>query len=63
MLISAQIVKTLVTTTDNSPSEDSFHPDDLTTQYTAVTPRFKSYSIVNIMLKIVALKVLHLLYA
>ena len=31
MMISAQVVETSVTTTDNSPSQDYTHPDDQTT--------------------------------
>ena len=31
MMTSAQVVKTSVTTTDNSPSQDDTHPDDQTT--------------------------------
>ena len=31
MMTSAQVVKTSVTTTDNSPSQDYPHPDDQTT--------------------------------
>ena len=31
MMTSAQVVETLVTTADNSPSQDYTHPDDQTT--------------------------------
>ena len=42
MMTSAQVVETLVTTTDNSPSQDYILPDDQTTQL-HVTPGFKPF--------------------
>ena len=40
MMTSAQVVKTLVNVTNNSPFRDYSHPDDQTTQ-TTETPGFK----------------------
>ena len=44
MMISAQVVETSVTTTDNSPSQDYTHPDDQTTLL-HVTPGFKPFTV------------------
>ena len=46
MMTSAQVVETLVTTTDNSPSQDSTHPDDQTTPL-HVTPGFKPITVLK----------------
>ena len=46
MMTSAQVVKTSVTTTDNSPSKDYTHPDDQTTLL-HVTPEFKPFTVNN----------------
>ena len=43
MMTSAQVVETLVTTADNSPSQDYTHPDDQTTLL-HVTPGFKPFT-------------------
>ena len=45
MMTSAQVVKMLVTTTNNSPSQDYTHPDDQTTPL-HVTPGFKPFTVV-----------------
>ena len=44
MMTSAQVVETLVTTTDNSRSQDYTHPDDQTTLLN-VTPGFKPLTV------------------
>ena len=47
MMTSAQAGETLVTTTDNSPSQDYTHPDNQTTPL-HVTPGLKPFTVVNI---------------
>ena len=44
MMTSAQVVKTTVTTTDNSPSQDYPHPEDQTTLL-HVTPGLKPFTV------------------
>ena len=46
MMTSAQVVETSVNVTNNSPSRDYSHPDDLTTQ-TTETPGFKPFTIIQ----------------
>ena len=46
MMSSAQVFETSVITTDNSPSQDYTHPDDLTTPL-HVTPGFKPFTVEN----------------
>ena len=46
MMTSAQVVKTSVNVTNNSPSWDYSHPDDQTTQ-TTETPGFKPFTVAS----------------
>ena len=45
MMTSAKVVETLVTTTDNSPSQDCTHPDDQTTLL-HVTLGYKPFTVI-----------------
>ena len=47
MMTSAQVVKTLVNVTNNSPSQDYSHPDDQMTQ-TTETPGFKPFTVLHL---------------
>ena len=49
MMTSTQVIKTSVTTTDNSPFQDYTHLDDQTTLL-HVTPGFKSFTVMEVKL-------------
>ena len=61
MMISAQVVETSLTTTDNNPSWDYTHLDNQTTLL-QVTPGFKPFTVVLLFLSIKWLEMKLLMY-
>ena len=56
MMTSAQVVKTSVNVTNNSPSRDYSRPDDQTTQ-TTETPGFKPFTVLWLVAFVVGFRV------
>ena len=53
MMTSAQVVKTSVTVTSNSPSQDCTHPDDRTLPTYDMTPGLKPFTVSIVLYKVV----------
>ena len=58
-MTTAQVVETSVTVNNNSPIQDYVHPDDQTQPTFEMTPGFKPFTVIHILLSVQFFPVLH----